>query len=95
MTGEERASFVIREDEIVYPEIDAGYRYRLDNDSIVAVSGSSLGKNNAPKIVADATEYAAKSYHSSEVPDRLAAKARRSDLRSGLAVVMAHIPMSG
>ena len=34
ISGEETASFVIREDKIIYPEIDAGYRYSLKNDSI-------------------------------------------------------------
>ena len=34
MAGDETASFVIREDKIMYPEIDAGYRYYLKNDSI-------------------------------------------------------------
>jgi len=32
--GDETASFVIREDRIIYPEIDAGFRYYLKNDSI-------------------------------------------------------------
>jgi len=34
MPGDETASFVIREDRIIYPEIDAGYRYYLKKDSI-------------------------------------------------------------
>ena len=34
MMGDETASFIIRKDRIIYPEIDAGYRYYLKNDSI-------------------------------------------------------------
>ena len=33
-TGDETASFVIREDKIMYPEIDAAYSYYVSNDSI-------------------------------------------------------------
>jgi hypothetical protein len=33
-TGDETASFVIREGKIMYPEIDAAYNYYVSNDSI-------------------------------------------------------------